>query len=106
MEYSEFMVGPLIYHDIKSRIEHDFGHAKVLDVLAKFDEFAHRFEKIYHEKVSARIIRCVIKISEGDMDLLDRYIRSALLDWRDVILWAEYDKDGRTRIFSGNQSFA
>jgi hypothetical protein len=99
------MVGPLIYHDIKTRIEHDFGHAKVSDVLAKIEEFSHRFEEVYHENVSARIIRCVIKISEGDMDLLDRHIRSALLDWRDVILWAEYDKDGGKRIFSGSQSF-
>ena len=74
------------------------------DIVTRLEDFARRFTEVYHEKASPRIIRCIIKISDGDMDLLERYIKSALSDWRDIILWAEYDKEGK-KVFSGNRRF-
>ena len=40
---------------------------------------------------SYRIIRCIIFLSESSLDKLKENINSAKIDWRDIILWAEYE---------------
>ena len=42
---------------------------------------------------SSRIIRCIIYLSENSIEKLRENINSAKIDWRDIILWAEYEND-------------
>ena len=39
-----------------------------------------------------RIIRCAVYVANGDLQTADRALSLALIDWRDLIVWAEYDK--------------
>ena len=43
----------------------------------------------------ARVIRCVVHLADAELARLDELVAAALLDWRDVIMWAEYAPDGR-----------
>jgi hypothetical protein len=39
-----------------------------------------------------RVIRCIVFLANGDLTALDKYIKMAINDTRDVMLWAEYEK--------------
>ncbi len=42
------------------------------------------------EEGLARVQLAVLKLSAGDRERLTKYIEAALQDWRDVLAWAEY----------------
>ena len=44
---------------------------------------------------SNRIIRCLIFLSKNSVEKLKENINSAKIDWRDIILWAEYENNER-----------
>ena len=54
--------------------------------------------------VGPRVLRCVLHLAGGDLDLVDQYSESVRQDWRDVIYWAEYDQD-ESRLRDLNQPF-
>jgi hypothetical protein len=55
----------------------------------------------YHGPEPARIARCILHLSGGDMQKLRDNAAAAALDFRDVIWWAEYDgTDRRIRDFT------
>jgi hypothetical protein len=75
--------------DIQRRIIADYGQ--------------NNYEVIAQEILQLkdqRIIRCVLFLAQGNRKKLDRFIRQAQLDFRDVIYWAEYDGSGRINDFS------
>ena len=39
-----------------------------------------------------RILRCIVFVANGELDLLDKAIELAKIDYRDLIVWAEYDE--------------
>lgn len=39
-----------------------------------------------------RVIRCVLHLANGNLNDLEYFIKQALIDWRDIIYWDEYDK--------------
>lgn len=43
----------------------------------------------YEESVGPRILRSIVKLAEGDLEQLKEYMKAAIIDWRDVIFWAE-----------------
>lgn len=43
----------------------------------------------------ARVLRCVVHLAAGELARIDELVAAACLDWRDVIMWAEYARDGR-----------
>ena len=51
-----------------------------------------------------RVIRCIIHLSAGDPQRVSYYLGIATQDYRDVIYWAEYDKDDR-RVRDFNRPF-
>lgn len=58
----------------------------------------------YQGKELPRVLRCIVHLSQGDTQRLLHYIAAANEDCRDLIYWAEYDKnDQRTHDF--NQPF-
>jgi hypothetical protein len=69
--------------DILVQIQKDFGPQSVAasQLLQNQTEF-------YSE--SLRVLRCIVFLAEGDIDLLPKFINSAKSDYRDVIFWAEY----------------
>jgi len=73
--------------DITRRINADFGNdaEEALVVL-------HDATKAAAHLASARLIRCIVFLSRGDLKNLKKHIEAAVLDPRDVILWAEYEK--------------
>lgn len=44
----------------------------------------------YHGPERARVIRDILDLSKGDTQKLLEYVRTALIDYRDVLYWAEY----------------
>ncbi|MBK8869636.1 MAG: hypothetical protein IPN19_00975 [Elusimicrobia bacterium] len=47
---------------------------------------------------SLRTIRCLLALSKGDIEKNKGSYDTAKGDWRDLILWAEYDKDANRRL--------
>jgi hypothetical protein len=75
--------------DISKRIKSDFGEAsdKAFKVLNDAVEIINYIE-------TDRIIRCIIFLAAGNVEALNKYIDAAIIDARDVMLWAEYEYSG------------
>ena len=85
----------MVAKDIEEKINRDFElpdeAALVLSVLG---DFADR----HPDLSSDRILRCIVFVADGDMGVLEKAMDLARLDFRDLIMWAEYDgNDNRTR---------
>lgn len=53
---------------------------------------AARLESMEGERdFSDRIARCIVFAAQGQMDLLEHAVALARSDYRDLIVWAEYD---------------
>lgn len=76
--------------DIRERINMDFGD-KASDVVRIFDEAISRADYLNQD----RIIRCIIYLSDKDLNKLKKNIETATYDPRDVMLWAEYKNRGQ-----------
>ena len=87
--------------DIRRRIARDFGPADASELLA--DLTARRGTD--PQTFSDRIIRCVVYVANGDLETAKRAISLALIDWRDLIVWAEYDKKFEDRRRDLNMPF-
>ena len=73
--------------DILARIKTDFGNeaknaTTILNEAIKKNNYLR----------TDRVIRCIIFLSKGNLTDLNKYIETAILDTRDVMLWAEYEK--------------
>ena len=79
--------------DILKRIESDYGAAavdQVADLLAA-----------YSGNEPDRVRRCILFLADGNVDALKANLATAAEDYRDIILFAEYDReDNRVRDFS------
>ena len=72
--------------DIITRIKADFGS----DADKAMTALNEAIEKTDYLN-SDRIIRCIVFLAEGNLSSLNEYISAAITDWRDIILWAEYE---------------
>ena len=73
---------PRLEPDIKARIREDFPanqHDEVRGILLAYDTDWPRMH------------RCLLHIAAGDLEELKRAADDAQMDYRDVILWAEYE---------------
>lgn len=74
--------------DMIERLNRDFETPEdvelALSVLADFMEQNR-------ELSTDRILRCIVFVASGDFDTLERAIELAKTDYRDLIVWAEYD---------------
>jgi len=85
--------------DIEQRIDRDFSgdnRSLARHVLAQWRGAS--------ERPSDRLLRCVLLLASGDVQKLRHFVEQGQLDYRDVIYWAEYDRDDR-RIHDFNQPF-
>lgn len=74
--------------DILGKIDRDFedledaslAQSVLADFVAQNEELA-----------GDRILRCIVFVANGDLDILEKAVELALVDYRDLIVWAEYD---------------
>ena len=89
--------------DILKKIEVQFGE-KDGEIIRKLQYFIKK-DKSFR---SARIIRAILYLSNGNEVQIEKHIKQAETDWRDILLWAEYDKnDNQIRDFNnefGNEN--
>ena len=82
--------------DIVARIQQDFGKDALRDICGLL-------QPVLDHDLGNRVVRCVLVVSHGEIERLRHSVEQALMDYRDVIYWAEYD--GIRRIFDFNQPF-
>jgi hypothetical protein len=90
-----------IITEMKIRFDSDYDYA--LKILIE-----HLTENEYLN--SDRIIRCVIFLSDNGIESFKSYLKSAIGDPRDVMLWAEYEPpknatDNSKRIWDFSKPF-
>jgi hypothetical protein len=92
---------PMLPEDIRTRIAADFGGANAAKVEADLSEFAEVFRAQSGSPLGDRLIRCMLHNASGDWKALARQMKEVLVDWRDVIVAAEYNERGeRARDFN------
>ena len=77
----------MLPNDIRTRIRRDFDADKLTAVENLLSQ--------YNGKESERVIRCIIHLSNGSFQKLEHNYKTANEDYRDIILFAEYDKEDR-----------
>ncbi len=89
--------------DILKKIEVQFGESSG-EIIWKFQGFIKKNKSFR----SARIIRAILYLSNGNEVQIEKHIKQAETDWRDILLWAEYDEnDNQIRDFNnefGNEN--
>jgi hypothetical protein len=73
--------------DILQRVARDFAAQNVAAAVDSLDAF--------RGPERPRVLRCVVHLAEGSPERLQHFLRVAELDYRDVILFAEYDRQDR-----------
>ena len=76
----------LLPEDIIAKIRKDFSEDEMLPILQLLSEL----QKEYPER-SSRILRCIVFLAHGSFEEFARAVALARLDWRDLIVAAEYD---------------
>jgi hypothetical protein len=76
-------------NDIITRINTDFGE----DATEANSMLMDAIKKVEYLKTD-RVIRCIVFLAKGDLTNLNKYIEVAIVDTRDVMLWAEYEELG------------
>lgn len=82
--------------DVAERLRADYPNEQLATLQALLSE--------YDSKERARVVRSVVHLAEGNVDRLLHFIGCATTDYRDVIYWAEYDRNDQ-RIRDFNQAF-
>jgi len=71
-------------NDLIEKIKKEFGSSSD-EIISKFIDSSKTREWIYHSKV----LNAIIKLSEGDKTKVDKYLKMALIDPRDVVMLAD-----------------
>ena len=70
-------------------VEASFPDCPAADILLILDAYGADS----HEGERERVQRAIVKLSEGDVEKLREFTAAAKLDYRDVLLWAEYPQE-------------
>ena len=57
------------------------------------------------QHLGPRVVRCVLYLADGDLQKLEHFTDQALQDPRDVMYWAEYDRDSNDQVRDFNEPF-
>lgn len=79
--------------DIITKVRQDFSEDDATAILQLLNELQKENPRIF----SDRILRCIIFSAGGRFDEFACGVALARIDWRDVIINAEYDRDRQTR---------
>jgi hypothetical protein len=73
--------------DISAKIRTDFSGGEMLPVIEMLTELQVEDPRLFCD----RILRCIVYIADGEFDELAGAVKLARLDFRDLIVQAEYD---------------
>lgn len=79
----------MLPQDIMTKVRQDFPEADAASILLLLEELQKENPKIF----SDRILRCIVFCAAGRFDEFASAVALARVDWRDVIVNAEYDRD-------------
>lgn len=83
----------MLPQDIITKVRQDFSEDDAIAIVQLLGELQKENPTIF----SDRILRCIVFSAEGSFEELECAVALARIDWRDVIVNAEYDKDRETR---------
>ena len=83
-----------VARDIRHRIARDFRPADARALLSNIAAQRAAAPDVFFD----RVVRCVVYVANGDLPTAERAIAMALADWRDLIVWAEYDNKFADRL--------
>src|SRR4051812_44566776 len=83
----------MLPQDIITKVRQDFSEDDVVAILQLLSELQKENPRIF----SDRILRCIVFSAKGRFDEFACAVALARIDWRDVIVNAEYDRDRETR---------
>ena len=72
--------------DIIEKLKTDFKEEYQL-AFEKLSSANHKYKDIRKDRIN----RCIVYMANGSIKELENAIRVAKTDWRDAILWAEYE---------------
>lgn len=75
----------LVFPDIVRRVHGDFQGSDRTVVGESLDS--------YTGPETDRVCRCILHLANGDVSKVGHFVEAAIADYRDVIHWAEYDRD-------------
>ena len=74
--------------DVIDKISMDFGTTDDVDLaLSVLADFMDQNQELS----SDRILRCIVFVAKGDINILEKAVDMAKTDYRDLIVWAEND---------------
>jgi hypothetical protein len=79
--------------DVLVKIRRDFGEAEALQVIERLEGLPCEDRQLFCD----RILRCIVFVAAGRLALVEEAVALARLDYRDLIIWAEYDRQFETR---------
>jgi hypothetical protein len=83
----------MLPQDIITKVRQDFSEDDAIVILQLLIELQKEIPRVF----SDRILRCIIFSAQGRFDEFACAVALARIDWRDVIVNAEYDRDRETR---------
>lgn len=84
----------MLPQDIVTKVRQDFPEDEAISILQLLSELQKQDPGIF----SDRIVRCIVFSAQGSFDEFASGVALARIDWRDVIVNAEYDKDRENRL--------
>jgi len=73
--------------DVESQLEKDYPAESLAEV--------QRCLSPYQGPERTRVTRCIIHLSAGDATKVSHFVSAAVIDYRDIIYWVEYDPEDR-----------
>ncbi|MCB9043635.1 MAG: hypothetical protein R2798_12050 [Chitinophagales bacterium] len=70
--------------EMENEIRKSFGKSSD-EVIRKFKDYSNGDEWVSHEKV----LKAILKLSQGNIEKVDKYLKMARLDPRDVVMIAD-----------------
>ena len=80
--------------DIATKVRQDFSEDDAVVILQLLSELQNENPRVF----SDRILRCIVFSADGSFDEFACQVKLARLDWRDVIMNAEYDRDWKNHL--------
>ena len=84
----------MLPQDVVTKVQHDFSKDDAGAIVQLLTELQAEDPRVF----SDRILRCIVFSAQGRFDWFASQVELARLDWRDVIMNAEYDRDWKNHI--------
>ena len=73
--------------DVLVKIRRDFSGGEMLPMIQRLESLQGEDRQLFCD----RILRCIVFVAAGRKPVAEQAIAQARIDYRDLIVWAEYD---------------